>query len=392
MPARKTILFITSSVEPSGGAEELWMGAAVHLSRRGHRVLAGWSEPLRDVMNYRGWQSMAAAGVEIGAFRIADFFHTIPEFLHRYSPKVAAIAYGIRQVVLSAKFRTIRPDFVVFAQWGTFDAMEWVELPLFAREIKLPYALICQKTSEDMWPVDHYRARHAGHFREARKVFFVSAHNRRLTELMLGEGIPQAEVVRNPFAISARQPLPWPESSDGIFRLACVARMYPQDKGQDLLLSVLALDKWRACPVEVSFFGKGDREGGLRATAQFLGLKNVRFAGFTHGVEEIWKAHHALVLPSRAEGLPLAQVEAMICGRVPIMGPAGGAAEILEDNVTGFLAAGPTVAALDEAMERAWQRRDDWKDIGLRASQSVWNFYPQDPCADFADKLEKLLP
>jgi glycosyltransferase involved in cell wall biosynthesis len=82
----------------------------------------------------------------------------------------------------------------------------------------------------------------------------------------------------------------------------------------------------------------------------------------------------------------------MVCGRVSIMCPAGGAGEILEDNVTGFLAASSTPDALDEAMERAWQRRAEWEDIGLRASQSVWNFYPQDPCANFADKLEALLP
>jgi glycosyltransferase involved in cell wall biosynthesis len=73
------------------------------------------------------------------------------------------------------------------------------------------------------------------------------------------------------------------------------------------------------------------------------------------------------------------------------MTPAGGAAEIMEDGVTGFLAASASEEALDEAMERAWQRRSEWKEIGFRASESIWRYFPQDPCANFAEKLSSLI-
>jgi glycosyltransferase involved in cell wall biosynthesis len=45
----------------------------------------------------------------------------------------------------------------------------------------------------------------------------------------------------------------------------------------------------------------------------------------------------------------------MLCGRPAIAHDAGGIAELLVDNETGFLAAAATVGALDAALERAWR-------------------------------------
>lgn len=335
---------------------------------------------------------MHAAGIEAGAFSVPPLFRTVPDAFYRYAPGLAPFFYGLRNRVLSFWIRRLGVDLVVIAQGNTFDGMDWVELPLVARAAGKPYVLVCQKNTECDWPFDEVRKRNQGHFLHARKAFFVSEHNRMVAEWMLGSKLANAEIVRNPFMITTREPLPWPEARDGVMRLACVGRMWPREKGQDILIKVLARRKWRERPMQVDFFGTGVNEQGLEGMARLLELKNVQFCGFTNDITEVWKNHHALVLPSRAEGLPLAQVEAMICGRVPIMTPAGGAGEILEDGVTGFLATSTSEEVFDEAMERAWNQRHRWKDIGLQASESVWKHYPSDPCADFADKLEALLP
>ena len=168
---------------------------------------------------------------------------------------------------------------------------------------------------------------------------------------------------------------------------ACVGRFYPQEKGQDLLIRVLAREKWRSRPVSVTFFGSGQHGVGLAEMADFHGLENVRFGGFTHDIEEIWASHHALVLPSRAEGLPLVLVEAMLSGRVAIVTDVAGNGEVLEDDVSGFLASAPTEDALDEAMERAWQRRAEWRDIGERAAADIRRLVPPDPAGALAMQL-----
>ena len=50
-------------------------------------------------------------------------------------------------------------------------------------------------------------------------------------------------------------------------------------KGQDVLLNVLARDRWRGCVLDVDFYGEGPMELGLRDLARFLDLSNVRFHG-----------------------------------------------------------------------------------------------------------------
>lgn len=394
MPARsprRSILFITSCPEVWGGSEELWAGAAIELHKRGHKVLCGRSEPAKGWKNHPKWRRLHESGVRTGAFRVPTLLRAVPDAVLRYAEPFAPFVYGLRNRALSFLIRQLDPDLVVLAQGNTFDGMYSVEIPLLVHYTGKPFVLVCQKNAETDWPDDFMRARNRGHFLRAKKVYFVSDHNRVIAEQQLGMSIANAEVVRNPFLIGVREPLPWPEGNPGKCRLACVGRFYPKEKGQDLLLEVLARPKWRERPIEVNFYGAGANAEGLQGMAEFLELKNVHFRGFSNDVTAIWRESHALVLPSRAEGLPLAQVEAMICGRVAIMCPAGGAGEILQDNETGFMASATTVDALDEAMERAWARRDEWPQIGLKASESVWRYFPRDPCAVFADKLEALL-
>ena len=114
------------------------------------------------------------------------------------------------------------------------------------------------------------------------------------------------------------------------------------------------------------------------------------FAGHVGDVAGIWRTHHALLLPSRYEGLPLALVEAMLCGRIGIVTDIAGNTEVLEDDVTGFVAASPTTGHLDDALERAWVRRDAWREMGRAAARSIREHVPRDPAAAYAEKILNL--
>ena len=140
----------------------------------------------------------------------------------------------------------------------------------------------------------------------------------------------------------------------------------------------------------VSFYGEGKNAPSVKRYAEMLGLSNVRFCGFRADVADIWKENHALILPSRLEGLPITVVEAMMCGRLCIATDVGGSAEVIEDDVTGFVAEAPTARHLDEAMERAWKARSQWREIGHRAAARIREHIPRDPAALFSNVLVKL--
>ncbi len=122
-----------------------------------------------------------------------------------------------------------------------------------------------------------------------------------------------------------------------------------------------------------------------------LDLQGVRLVGQVSSIEEIWAKNHALILPSRFEGLPLVIVEAMLCGRMVITSNVAGNAQYLREGVTGFIAEAPTPALLDDALERAWGKRGDWEAMGKTARRDALDVLPSDPIESFTDKLTSLV-
>jgi len=170
-----------------------------------------------------------------------------------------------------------------------------------------------------------------------------------------------------------------------------VARLDPFQKGQDLLMEVLDQPQWRARNVHVTFVGTGQNERALRRTAKELDLPHTEFAGFVEDIEQLWTRYHALVLPSRFEGMPLSLVEAMLCSRPSIVTDVAGHRDLVRDNINGFLAKAPTVELLDEAMNRAWENRMRLKEMGETAAADVRQWVSPDPTGDFVRELESLV-
>jgi len=79
----------------------------------------------------------------------------------------------------------------------------------------------------------------------------------------------------------------------------------------------------------VSVYGEGPQERILRRVVESNALQDkIRFCGNVSDVSKIWRDNHALIMPS--EGLPLALVEALMCGRTAIVTDMAGNAEVIE--------------------------------------------------------------
>ena len=372
------IAFVSSNFT-WGGSEDLWSETAAVLAARGHDVHVYKNRLKPSDGNVATLIELGCRVTELARFPLLPnkVYSAVAMLAHRLS-----IGYQAVRLWACLAIRR-RPDLVVLSQGGNQDG--WL-LGAVCRRLDLPYVVVSQKASDLYWPDDAWLPRVQALYANALHSFFVAEHNHRLTEEQLGSAIPNASVVRNPFKVAWEQAPGWP-TEDGTLRLACIGRLYVKEKGQDLLLRVLARDKWRARSVTLSFFGAGEHLQALRGMAAHLQLENVAFRGYVNAIASVWVEHHALVLGSRAEGLPLVVVEAMLSGRVPIVTDVAGNAEVITDGETGFLAAAPTEAAFDDALERAWQARGQLKEIGARAATAIRALVPPDPAAAFADQL-----
>ncbi len=372
------LVFISSNFV-WGGSEDLWSETAAVLASRGHRVTVYKNRLDARDGNVARLRALSVRLVELA--RLPFLPKRACDWLEETAPSLA-VAYQMRRLRFDQGLRC-RPALAIVSQGGNHDGWRFADL---CRRLGLPFVLVCQKASDLYWPDDESLPHIRSVYRAALHCYFVASHNLRQTEQQIGAAIHNGSVVRNPFKVSWDTPQAWPAVDAG-WRLACVARLEPMEKGQDLLLRVLAAEKWRRRPVRVTFFGTGPQSAGVRAMAEFLGLESVSFAGFVEDIPGIWADHHALVLPSRCEGLPLALVETMLSGRVAIVTDVAGNPEVVEDGKTGFLIGAPTEEALDEAMERAWQRRQEWCAIGERAARAIRELVPADPASAFADQL-----
>jgi glycosyltransferase involved in cell wall biosynthesis len=375
------IAFVSSNSLGWGGSEELWSAAAAVLAADGHEV-AVMKPGLGSDHRVRRLKGLGCRMTDLKRLPLVP--DRLVGLMVRFS---FLVEYAIRAARFRFAVRSFKPRLIVLSQGGNIEGLFYAKR---IRRLGTPYVLIVQKVAEMYWPADHELAELRDVYTGAERCLFVSEHNLRLHEEQLGLKLPNAEVVRNPFLVPWDRPGPWPAEDRGL-RLACVGRLFPREKGQDILLKVLARDRWRDRPVHLSLFGAGAHLEGLKATAAYLGLSNVTFAGHTGDVEAIWRDHHALVLPSHCEGLPLALVEAMLSARVPIVTDVAGHSELVTDGVDGFLAAAPTADHFDEALERAWRRRTEWPAIGEAAARAARDRVPADPARVLADKLLGLL-
>jgi glycosyltransferase involved in cell wall biosynthesis len=378
MAGRGFAFITTLAGYPWGGSEELWSRAALALAAQGFPVgasLPEWPAPHERVLG------LMQGGVDV---RFRPRRYSLGRRIWRKTTRER------REPLISEVDRWLAarpaPSLVVLGYGDPFPQLELVEL-CAARN--LPFVTVAQANPEDYWLADDRAARFRVALPKALRCYFVSQANRRLAEKQLGADLPNAEVVWNPFNIAFDARPPWPAlEAEGELQLACVARLEPQAKGQDLLLQALARPIWAERKWRLNLYGAGPSRDVLERLARRLGLADrVRFAGH-RPVEEIWPVSHVLVLPSRYEGLPLAMVEAMLCARPVVATDVAGHAEIVEDGVTGFLADAATVASLERALERMWARRGDLERMGEAASRKIRALVPADPIRTFTEKLK----
>jgi glycosyltransferase involved in cell wall biosynthesis len=367
--------FITTlEYVPTGGSEDLWAQTALRMAGEfavGANVQR-WDPVPKHV------QTLIDAGCAVHQ-RFTD---------HRLSSRIwNRIRYGRNPLVSFYRwFDTFAPDFVLISQGYFGDGLQWMEQCVL-RNIR--FAVVSHLASEHFWQNDDITNRLIRVLTQAERFYFVSKANRELTERQLACRLPNAEIVKNPVKLPSSERIDSPAMT-GAVKLAFVGRYDPFSKGLDLLFQVLSQEKWKSRDIEFHFFGDGVNAQTTQRLAQMCELNNVHFRGY-QCVDSIWAECHALILPSRMEGLALVMIEAMVRGRPVIATNVGGCGEIISDNIEGFVAANATVQDIDEALERAWSQRHRWVEVGDNARARALAFIPPDPIAEFVERLRQLL-
>lgn len=392
---------------PWGGSEVLWHLAARRMQRDGHQVAVNFKHwphtaaQLKEIVEHGGSVSFREKPVAEGASAIEGLKRWLTnsrKFSNKANPSSKASGQGRsnKKTTNNANrrnnhhdqerwFEHQRPDAVLFTLGYHPD-------PIFPAdrcyEAGIPYAINLQCASNFFFIPSHRLEDFRRWYRNAEKVYFVSRENQEKLENNIAMRLDNAEIISNPFDMDYDANPQFPSSDKG-FKLAVVGRVHFQSKGQDIVVDVMKRDRWRDRDLEINFYGHDQSNlQQLKDLIAMHGLQDkMHYVGFKDDVQEIWRENHGLLLPSRYEGAPLIVTETMLCNRMPITTNLGRNAELIDDNVSGFIAESATVNLVDDAMERAWQQRHRWQEIGVSAGEHIRERYPKDPVKDFTDRL-----
>jgi glycosyltransferase involved in cell wall biosynthesis len=329
------------------GSEELWLGAAMVALLNGHQVLACVHSDLCKSSQIKDFKN-AGGTVETWSRGAVARFEGIRQKIH---PNFSLNKLG-------------RPD-VVLVSAGALPAINYVPgLSRFLMETEIPFGILCQFNSDSlaMTPCERQMTRNL--LNKSSFQIFVSQHNLTLAKRQFALELPKAEVIYNPIRTFLDAPLQIPDFQNGVV-FGCVARFETLWKGQDLLIEILSKPPWTDRNWTLHLFGEGPDLEHVRAYTSLVGLGDrVFFNGYVRDLKKIWDKCHCMVLPSRGEGTPLAVLEAMMCGRPVVTTDVGGNREVLEEGVTGWIAEAATPASFDAALERAWNAKSKWAEMG----------------------------
>jgi len=370
--------FVTTMAGHSwGGSEELWLKLAHDALEEKYEVecsIFNWDESQPKV------KQLQSEGAKIRKRTRFKY----PELYKKPWGKLKEIIVSESQLTNHLK----KSDFALVSMGGFCD----LEVNAFRKPLlhtNTPYSIVIHANPENTYLGFNKIAEIITVCKNSHRVYFVSHRLKEIAIRQTGYSFPNGELIINPVNMEEIGVLPYPDTS--VFQMACVGRLNAKVKGQALLLHCLATEKWKNRAWHLNIYGKGNDLNYLQWLVKKFELSGkVSFHGHVHDIrQDIWTKNHVLLMPSYYEGMPIALVEAMLSGRTAVVTDVGGNAELLEDNVSGFIAKGVNKGAFQEALERAWLKRLDWKEIGMYAFEKAKRYFYDTP---FARHIDDILP
>lgn len=366
---------------PWGGSEELWFSLAQEARMEKFDVsvsVYNWGE------KYSKIKILEKEGVQFYFRSRISFRNIIGKFLGKFNQLFRA------KQELKSFVECEKPD-VLFVSMGAFCDFEIDSLRLFLLDSKVPIFIVIH-SNNDHYSIDANKIEQIKKLCiKASKLYFVSQRMKLQSETQLKFQLSNTKIVRNPVNINNFEVLKQP-SFDTI-KMACVGSIIFHVKGQAVLLELLNSKKWKERNWILSIYGDGPDKQALLDFIKVYGFEDKVFVkGFTSDIKnDVWKENHILLLPSFIEGMPIALIEAMLCGRTAVANDVGGVKEVLKDGVNGFVSNDISKNSFEYKLEEAWLNKQNWEKMGKVAFEDGLAFYGTNPIRQLLSDFKQYL-
>lgn len=350
-----SILFLSlMNSDPWGGSEEQWFAFAQSLLQQGFRVAVvchdwpGKKEKLQPLEN-EGATIYLLPGRNktqniFGKWKLKNQLHQIPfkDFDWVY------VNQGGWKDIAHAPFSNFYkklPRYMI--SYHNYDASAKLSLK--------------KKKSMEAWVM------HAAYnIADAKKVFEVF-------ENIFYIKIPRQIVYHNPVSfVPPVSPPAFPPLENGNYLWCMLAALYKDRKAQDVLIETLSAQKWTSRNWILNLYGDGKDKEMLQELILKYGLeKKIFLKGHSKNVQEVLAHHHLVLQCTRIDAMPISISEAMAMARPCVVTNVGDMPLWVQNGINGFVCDFATVESIDEGLEKCWEKRNDWSEMG-KASYAIF--------------------
>lgn len=363
-----SVLFLSlMNSAPWGGSEEIWYKAAIHLAQKKWKVSICY-------FHWTGKEKKIADLMKMGChfYKLSgkNDTNTLLEKINLWS--------SINKIPF-AKY-----DHVIINQGGWKDVIHGPFKNIYKR-LK-SYSLIFHNydTTEQLTPqkkklFETWTNGAKSNIGDAQKIFTAIEKSNSIE-------IPNQQVLYNPITFEApTAPLPY-NSIDNKIKFTVLAALDTKRKAQDILIQVLASSKWKKRNWELNIYGKGEDKEYLKKLINDKHLEtNIFLRGHSDKVFEILLDTHILFQTTKIDAMPISVVEAMSVARPVIVSNVGDMPLWVKHGYNGWIAEEVTVEKIDLILEQAWQKKENWEQMGEKSFQIFKEKYPANAVTHFLE-------
>jgi glycosyltransferase involved in cell wall biosynthesis len=350
---------------PWGGSEELWYRSALYAAQKGWNVgcaIYHWKEKEQKI------QQLESAGCSI---------YWLPNEGRSKASLSEKLKYKLTQFRLLQFIKTLpvkEYDTVVVNQGG-FEIFTpaWKN---YFRHLD-HYALLFHNYNKN----EQWRSLKQMAVRnwvsKAYINLFASEQIRITLQQQLGISITNSATLINPITISPPANItPFPTAnSEYIF--AMFAALETNRKAQDNLIKALSSDKWKKRSWQLRLYGEGKDRTELEKLVRENKLGNKVFLkGHTNNITQEIIAAHLILQITHKDAMPISVVEALAFSRPVIVSEVGDMPVWIKEEINGYISKDASIESIDATLEKAWNDRDRWPEMGRKSFEIFKEKYP----------------
>lgn len=362
---------------PWGGSEELWYRSALYAAQKGWKVgcaIYHWKEKEEKI------EKLARAGCAV---------YWLPNDGRKKESMADTLRYKLTKYRLKKYIKNLPvKDFeMVVINQGGFEihTSAWRN---YYRHLNHYALLFHNYNKHETWSNSKKQAIR-NWISKANKNLFASDQIRISLQQQLDISITNSATLINPVTISPPETTtPYPSTDNGEYLFAMFAALETNRKAQDNLIKALSAPKWKERSWKLMLYGEGKDRKELEKLVTELKLANkVYLKGHTINITGEMKAAHIILQVTHMDAMPISVVEAMALSRPVIVSEVGDMPVWVKEDINGFVSPDASIESINATLEKAWNNRNSWPEMGKKSFEIFKEKYPVAIEASFLKQL-----